>query len=93
MQGRRIYRDDSDNYWLDRDQIVSTDTGPGDYWCYKKAWYGRTPVGSYCNLSGHTVIEHADETITVTPSILVTAPHQPDQNWHGYLEQGVWRAC
>jgi hypothetical protein len=41
-------------------------------------------------LGGHTVIEHEDGTITVTPSILIT------DGWtkctrHGHLERGVWR--
>lgn len=63
--------------------------------------YGKQPDGSwYCivpgdpdgmgNLSAHTVTEHEDGTITVSPSILVSAPHK-GQSWHGYLERGMWR--
>lgn len=44
------------------------------------------------SLSAHEVMEHADGTITVSPSILITGE---DGNgairWHGYLENGVWR--
>lgn len=63
-----------------------------------------TPNGHLCNLQRHTVIEHDDGTITVSPSIRVsgpdkTQPRGPDDRypdielWHGYLEGGVWRAC
>lgn len=54
-------------------------------------WYARTPTGLLCNLSNHTVTEHADGTITVSPSILVMAG-SPNQ-WHGFLEKGVWRTA
>jgi hypothetical protein len=37
-------------------------------------------------LTGWTVTEHDDGTITVQPSIL-----DGDSGWHGYLEHGVWR--
>jgi hypothetical protein len=37
----------------------------------------------------HTIVEHEDGTITVSPSILVTGSH--GKQWHGYLERGVWR--
>ena len=41
------------------------------------------------NLSAHTVVEHEDGTITVSPSILVTGHY--GKQWHGYLERGIWR--
>jgi len=49
-------------------------------------WWIKDPTGYVGNLSPelHTVVEHEDGTITVSPSIL--APH-----WHGFLEHGVWR--
>ncbi len=38
----------------------------------------------------HTITEHDDGTVTVSPSILATtAAHGYD--WHGFLERGVWR--
>lgn len=53
-------------------------------------WFGCPQEGFHANLSGHDVIEHEDGTITVSPSILVTGF---DEQWHGYLEKGVWRKC
>lgn len=43
-------------------------------------------------LSVHTVVEHEDGTITVSPSILFTEDSQ-GPGWHGYLEKGIWREC
>lgn len=49
------------------------------------------------NLEAHTVREHEDGTISVRPddgssnSIKVT--RRPDEEWHGYIEHGVWTAC
>jgi hypothetical protein len=42
------------------------------------------------NLAKHSVTEHEDGTITVSPSILIS---RGDMSWHGYLERGVWREC
>jgi hypothetical protein len=42
------------------------------------------------NLSNHQVEEHEDGTITVSPSILITAAHR-SKLWHGFLERGEWR--
>jgi len=52
-------------------------------------WICRTPNGHLGSLVNHTVVEHEDRTITVSPSILVT--NGEGQLWHGYLERGVWR--
>jgi len=46
-------------------------------------------------LTKHTVREHDDGTISVRPgdgssnSILITGHH--GEQWHGYIERGVWR--
>jgi hypothetical protein len=63
---------------------------PGEYgkWTDGK-WFGCAPSGDHCNLSAHTVIEHEDGTITVSPSIGIGDP--PAYDWHGYLERGIWR--
>lgn len=64
--------------------------------------YGKDEIGHwYCvppntdllgNLSNHTVIEHEDGTITVSPSILIGLRNgEHRKEWHGYLERGVWR--
>ena len=37
----------------------------------------------------HTITEHDDGTITVSPSIQM----ETGQRWHGFLERGVWREC
>lgn len=44
------------------------------------------------NLARHSITEHENGTITVTPSILVTAAHRGVQK-HGYLTNGEWRDC
>jgi hypothetical protein len=58
-------------------------------------WMAVTPNGLHANLSAHDVTENKDGTITVSPSILVTLPQgdAPTREWHGYLENGVWRKC
>lgn len=72
----------------------------GEYGKHPKTgdWYCSTPNGHMGNLSGHTVMEHDDGTITVSPSILVSGycckKKKKDQElWHGYLEKGIWRSC
>lgn len=73
----------------------------GDYWKTPNGWMCCTPSGAFGNLSRHQVTEHEDGTITVSPSILITST-RPDedsgdmaehQEWHGFLERGVWRSC
>jgi uncharacterized protein YndB with AHSA1/START domain len=68
-----------------------TSEGPVVYWyiCDPTGHQGTIVTGSPTH-DNHTVTEHEDGTITVSPSILATeAEHGHD--WHGYLEQGVWR--
>lgn len=62
------------------------------YWKENGIWYLYLPGCGTGNLSGHSVIEHEDGTITASPSILVTghANGKPVQR-HGYLEHGEWR--
>jgi len=78
MQGRRVY---TNSY------------GPGDYGKDANGvWRARPPdenvhLGS---LENHTVTEHDDGTITVSPSILIEqGTGRP--SWHGFLERGIWR--
>jgi hypothetical protein len=54
-------------------------------------WFMRVPEKGFGmgNLKLHTVVEHEDGTITVSPSILCTGHF--DRQWHGYLERGIWR--
>lgn len=64
---------------------------PGDYWKERHGFMCCTPDGQVGDLSRHEVVEHEDETITVSPSILVGRPGGPRPAWHGYLERGIWR--
>lgn len=50
-------------------------------------WQVYAPDGSACSLNPaiHSVQEHEDGTITVSPSIVTST-------WHGFLERGVWRS-
>jgi hypothetical protein len=43
------------------------------------------------NLASHTLIEHENGAITVTPSILVQRGR--GESWHGYLTNGEWKKC
>jgi len=81
MQGRRIFPDDGGQF----DHLA-----PGDYFKHPTmpgVWVIRDPAGHLGSLQTHTVVEHEDGTITVSPSILDPKPG----GWHGYLERGVWR--
>ncbi|MBE3065619.1 MAG: hypothetical protein IMZ54_02410 [Acidobacteria bacterium] len=65
---------------------------PGEYGRHPlgNVWMACTPNGHLGNLANHTVIEHEDGTITVSPSILVVGT-KDEALWHGFLEHGVWR--
>lgn len=81
MQGKRVTNDE--NKLQD----------PGDYWQGEDgSWYGVCPDGQYCWLKNHTVVENADGTISVTPSILCGGGELKPK-WHGYLTNGVWKEC
>ena len=81
-QGRRVYPANKTE-WLDMQ--------PGDYALFDGHWWHIPPASGYGlgKLCLHTVIEHEDGTITVSPSILDTGVNH--RQWHGYLERGVWR--
>ena len=61
------------------------------YWKAGEYWMLYLPGVGVGNLRGHSVQEHEDGTITVTPSILVDA--HPQGQRHGFLTRGVWRDC
>lgn len=79
MQGQRVA--DDHGVWLYE---------PGDFGLYKGEWHGKSPNGLLAGLKKHSVVEHDDRSITVSPSILVSTN---DATWHGFLESGVWREC
>lgn len=89
MNGRRVMPDAEG--WL------PPNLEPGDYghaseelakaeeWSALAWWQICCPDGSTgtINPAKHTVTEHADGTITVSPSIV-------SSTWHGWLRNGVW---
>lgn len=88
MEGRRL----PDGYHPDAE--------PGDYWREpfgppdaprRFDWTVCVPTGACGSLRDHTVTEHDDGTITVSPSInLDFGPVA--RRWHGWLERGVFRS-
>jgi hypothetical protein len=90
MKGERLLKIHGEPDFLHR--IAQT---PGAYGeAAPGHWYATTPNGLFGNLGRHTVTEHDDMTISVSPSILVTSGHDGRApSWHGYLERGVWREC
>ena len=81
MPGRRL-PDDSDLRTAE----------PGDYFRVTlngrvAEWWFRDPLGVVGRITKHTVEEHEDETITVSPSIAM-APGE--DGFHGFLRRGVW---
>lgn len=63
--------------------------------CYWKdtdgLWWLYLPLCGAGVLSDHKVVENADKTITVTPSIVMDT-HDGKQR-HGYLTSGQWTEC
>lgn len=95
-QGRRIYSDNDGNFYADAGLQTAVgdfwDLLPGDYWRWAHGWAGICPNGLTANLLGHTVVEHDDATVTVSPSILVTYDGADGKKeWHGFLEHGKWK--
>ena len=63
----------------------------GEYGKSPDGWFFSPPTETHIGVGGlgkHTITEHEDGTITVSPSILFQS-HKG--TWHGYLERGVWR--
>ena len=98
MKGRRITWEEAENL---------ANVQPGDYWYDPRfGWYAACPIprddeGMIACLAwfrSHTVAEHEDGTITVSPSILCSAggSNAPEEwkkkhYYHGWLERGEWR--
>ena len=67
------------------------DLSQGEYGQTVDGWFFSPPTEQHLGVGGlgkHTITEHEDGTITVSPSILFES-HKG--TWHGYLERGVWR--
>lgn len=65
---------------------------PGDYGFIVEPRMGRTlyvkdPAGNLGYIGKHTITEHEDGTVTLSPSVLFDLGPHP---WHGYLVRGVW---
>lgn len=85
MQGNRVY------------DKAPHELKPGEYSNWNGLWVICTPNGKHGNITKHTVVEHEDGTLTVSPSILINTSIDGGktwiEEWHGFLEHGVWRTC
>lgn len=89
MIGRRIYCNENQEYFENKELTKKIRKySIGDFWKFKYFWFGLTPNGLLCNLSGHNIEENENGNITVKPSILV---NNDKDTWHGFLENGVWK--
>lgn len=85
MIGRRIYPDAAGELCC---YLAEGDYGRDG----RGVWFAQPPGAPWiANLGEHTVVEHDDQTITVSPSIRVEQPGLEPPFWHGFLEAGVWR--
>jgi hypothetical protein len=83
MKGTRVYPNELGNLSLK----------PGEYGKGNDGiWYCLPVKRLLGNLSNHTVTEHEDGTITVSPSILLT-DGEGGTEWHGHIERGVFKEC
>lgn len=71
--------------------VLGMEAGDYGYWKVAGHWIAMSPNGEMANLSAHTITEHADGTITVSPSIGIRSGKDLAFSYHGYLEHGVWR--
>jgi hypothetical protein len=69
---------------------INMELKEGEYKKHNGIWYARPPASEnmVANLKAHSVIEHEDGTITVSPSILITTWNK--RRWHGYLKNGIF---
>jgi len=82
MTGRRVYPDAEGRLRL----------AQGDYGFNPASgrWEVRPPGCHAGGIPDHTITEHEDGTITVSPSILLE-DFDGKGGWHGFLEHGIWR--
>jgi hypothetical protein len=90
MQGRRL-SDGTD--W-------SSEWQPGDYAKRDdRYWLVNTPNSELALIDSQRwkVTEHEDGTVTMSPSILISAISPTKgtrvELWHGFLERGIFRSC
>ena len=70
------------SYW----KSVNDDGSLGCWWIYLPR------AGAGC-LSRHTITEHNDRTISVSPSIGLRKAAGHRFQRHGFLQQGEWHPC
>lgn len=64
------------------------------YFHHEGEWWIYLPCCGAGRLPNHTIEEHDDRTISVTPSILLTGHKDGERTQrHGYLTRGVWNEC
>jgi hypothetical protein len=93
-QGRRVYANPDGSFKLERGDYCLVPMKDGT-----ARWFARVPDDRFNDmdmgdLSNHTITEHEDGTITVSPSILHhgwTEGWKQQLEWHGFLEKGIWR--
>lgn len=78
MQGTRVHPNEKGHLFLPPASYGKDSDG---------VWNIRAPKGGGGILDGHTVVEHDDGTITVSPSL-----NYPGV-WHGYLRAGKFEEC
>ena len=86
MQGHRIYPLEDGKLHL-REGDYGFDPSLNE-------WFIRPPGHHAGGIPHHEVVEHEDKTITVSPSILLISTDEQEDDrdeWHGFLEHGVWR--
>jgi len=88
VKGTRIYPEAGD---LPSDVSAKLPLGGYAYMPEYRSWIMRSPNGDLGSNGGecHTITEHQDGSITVSPSLVFTT----GKKWHGWLEAGVWREC
>lgn len=74
--------------------LPAFDEAEVSYWKLRGVWYIHLPGPGVGTLVNHTIEEHPDGTISVSPSVLLTRHLLAgDQVRHGYLTCGEWRDC
>jgi len=79
-QGHRLYPTDKDKIFETMKLIDYFKLSSGEFIIC-------TPNNLIASIRNHTVIEHENGTISVSPSILINGTG----TWHGFLEKGIWR--
>ena len=86
--------------YTDKDGILRLGDGEYGFDSRDQKWYVRPPGQHMGSIPEHKIEEHSNNTITVTPSILLREPTGEFDTkgnpilrdvWHGHLIQGEWK--